>query len=397
MPPTRRRVQPAAIGRASPSPAPVDTSCSTTATCPVARAQPPPSKFDPVPTYRIDLSVSPERRWDEIGRKFAPLLHAAVDKIEPYFRGLLGDWLVSALMAMCGLLCWLGLFPHAAELRGLARSTGVTVGRLAVIQLVYEATSACTSVVVDSSSAGVPVHVRTMDWNMPFDLRPMTVNVEFWERGSFVFAATTWAGFVGIFTGMRADGFSVSVNYRLCGGSVLRNLGMIPLLAWPVSTFVRHVLTHAASFEEARAMVDRAWLLAPCYIIIAGTSPGEACLFTRRRCGHEHPRTLHEHGAIVQCNTDHWECDPLVDILESAERRDTAAEMVGRLGRAKLGPTDAPARADALPGLWNFLHTAPIENDITVYATVMVPARGAEIPHTLPLFSVRHRPRPVIV
>lgn len=335
-------------------------------------AQPPPAKFGPVPTYRIDLSLSPERRWAEIGRVFAPLLHAAVDEIEPYFRGQLGDWLVSTLMALCGLFCWLGLFPHAAELRGLAHSAGVTVGRLAVIQLVYEATSACTSVVVDSSSAGAPVHVRTMDWNMPFDLRPMTINVEFWERDRFVFAATTWAGFVGIFTGMRADGFSVSVNYRLCGGSVLRNLAMIPLLAWPVSTFVRHVLTHAASFEEARAMIDRVWLLAPCYIIIAGNSPGEACLFTRRRCGHEQPRTLHEHGAIVQCNTDHWECDPLVDVLESAERRGAAAEMVERLGRARLGPTGA------LPGFWNFLHTAPIENDITVYATVMVPARGVD-------------------
>ena len=119
-------------------------------------------------------------------------------------------------------------------------------------------------------------------------------------------------------------------------------------------------------------MIDRVWLLAPCYIILAGTSPGEACLFTRSRCGHEHPRTLHEHGAIVQCNTDHWECDPLVDILESAERRSAAAEMVGRLSRARLEP------GSALPGLWNFLHTAPIENDITVYATVMVPARGAD-------------------
>ena len=86
----------------------------------------------------------------------------------------------------------------------------------------FKSTAACTSVVVDSGPAGVPVHVRTMDWNMLFDLRPMIVNVEFWEHDRFAFAATTWAGFVGIFTGMRADGFSISVNYRLCGGSVLR-------------------------------------------------------------------------------------------------------------------------------------------------------------------------------
>jgi hypothetical protein len=345
----------------SPGPPVVDA-------CAFVRAEPPPALFSPVPTYRIDLSVAPEHRWDEVGGDFAPLLHAAVAEIEPHFRGLLGERLVSVLIALCGLLCWLGLLPHAAELRGLARSTGISMGRLAVVQLVYEATSACTSVVVQSSSAGVPVHVRTMDWNMPFDLRPLTVNVEFWRDGRPVFVATSWAGFVGIYTGMRPGAFSVSINYRLCGDSLLRNLAMLPLLAWPIGTFVRHVLTHAATFDDARVMIDRAWLLAPCYIILAGSSPGEACLFTRRRCGHDRLRTLREHGSIVQCNTDHWDCDPLVDVLESAERRDAAAEMLGQLGRAKLGV--------ALPGLWRFLHTNPIRNDITVYATVMVPARG---------------------
>jgi acid ceramidase len=392
-PRTRAQLRPAARSGASPSPSP-SSSCRPTLPeaagnapppppppC-VVRVRPPPALFAAVPTYRIDLATAPEHRWDEVGADFAPTLDAAVASIEPFFRSMLGDRVVGFLLWLCGVLCWLGLMPHAAEVRGLSRCTGVSMGRLAAVQLVYEATSACTSVVVQSSSAGVPVHVRTMDWNMPFDLRPLTISVEFFQNGRPLFVATTWAGFVGIYTGMRThagseQAFSISINYRLTGDSVLRNLCMVLLLAPAVGTFVRHVLTHATTFEEARARIDKTWLLAPCYIILAGGAHDEACLFTRNRCGHERLRTLGD-GSIVQCNTDHWDCDPLIDVLESAERRDAAAEMLEQLSKARVpgGSSGRDGEAVALHALWRFLHTAPIRNEITVYATVMIPARA---------------------
>ena len=59
------------------------------------------------------------------------------------------DW-VAARCLSWGAAVWLRLFPHARELQGLSRTTGVPVAKLALVQLVYEATSACTSVVVQN-------------------------------------------------------------------------------------------------------------------------------------------------------------------------------------------------------------------------------------------------------
>ena len=60
--------------------------------------------------------------------------------------------------------------------------------------------------------------------------------------------------------------------------------------------------------------IESAWLVAPCYLILAGVQSSDGLLFTRGRWGHMHPVLL-DHGPIVQCNTDHWECDPLEDVL----------------------------------------------------------------------------------
>lgn len=78
-------------------------------------------------------------------------------------------------------------------------------------QVAYEAFAACTGVVVDGEAH--PLHIRTMDWDMPA-LAALTIEVDFVRAGAKVFTATTWAGYVGVLTGVRPRGFSVAVNYR---------------------------------------------------------------------------------------------------------------------------------------------------------------------------------------
>ena len=58
-----------------------------------------------------------------------------------------------------------------------------------------------------------PLHIRTMDWEMPA-LQSMTIEVQFIKHGRPLFVCTTWAGYVGVLTGMRYGGYSVSINYR---------------------------------------------------------------------------------------------------------------------------------------------------------------------------------------
>lgn len=87
-----------------------------------------------------------------------------------------------------------------------------------------QATAACTSVVVNDEHLHCPVHVRTMDWSFQdmnwtterhvgdtsvpgsrdfsIDLRPLTIEIEYQRHGQTVFYATTWVGFLGVYTGM---------------------------------------------------------------------------------------------------------------------------------------------------------------------------------------------------
>jgi hypothetical protein len=116
----------------------------------IARVVAPGRLFGPVPRYTVDLDAAPERRWDAVGHDYAASFHRAIEEIEPFFETLLGRRLVAALLLLAGAAVWLRLFPHARELRGLSRTTGVPVAKLALVQLIYEATSACTSVVVQN-------------------------------------------------------------------------------------------------------------------------------------------------------------------------------------------------------------------------------------------------------
>jgi hypothetical protein len=53
----------------------------------------------------------------------------------------------------------------------------------------------------------------------------LTVDVDFQKNNQTIFKATTWIGYVGVLTGMRvSDGYSVSVNFRHTGGSLITNL-----------------------------------------------------------------------------------------------------------------------------------------------------------------------------
>jgi hypothetical protein len=77
-----------------------------------------------------------------------------------------------------------------------------------LLQIAYEIFAACTSIVVDGvgGAKSHPFHIRTMDWEMP-ELQPMTIEVQFVKHGRPLFIASTWAGYVGVLTGMRYGGY----------------------------------------------------------------------------------------------------------------------------------------------------------------------------------------------
>jgi penicillin V acylase-like amidase (Ntn superfamily) len=78
----------------------------------------------------------------------------------------------------------------------------------------------CTSIVAQDPSGNV-FHGRNMDWNLPNNLRNLTVQADFVKNGTVVFTADVTTGYVGIVTGVSKYGFSLSINERERGGEPL--------------------------------------------------------------------------------------------------------------------------------------------------------------------------------
>ena len=133
------------------------------------------------------------------------------------------------------------------ELESVAKQLGIGVGLLLVIQVSYEICASCTSIVAHDENE-IPFHVRIMDWMIPL-LKQFTIEVDFRRNKKTVYKATTWAGYIGILTGMKPNKFSVSVNFREVGESKLKNLWKSITGGWPVGYLVRMNLEQADSYE----------------------------------------------------------------------------------------------------------------------------------------------------
>jgi hypothetical protein len=267
---------------------------------------------------------------------------------------------------------------HHDELGAVAKGTGIALGRIVVMQLVYEAAARCTAVVTPLHAAAadsVPAHVRTMDWEMDF-LRPLTIEVAFTRGNAVIAVCTTWAGYVGILTGMTTacpSPYSVSVNFRVSNtGTLWTNISKTLHGAWPVGFLVRHVLCSVGTYDAAVAALATSELIAPCYVVVAGSTAGQGRLITRERTDEVSPWDAASMGDVVQPNMDHWSKDRDEDIMNSMRRRsDVRKALAVRARRAE--PSDDSARE----ALWRLAAPPYVCNDITIYGVVMVPATGA--------------------
>ena len=81
-----------------------------------------------------------------------------------------------------------------------------------------------------------------MDWNLPNDLRNLTVQADFVKNGTIIFTADVTTGYVGIVTGVSKYGYSLSINERERGGEPLvDSFNGLLRDAWSPPHLQRHV------------------------------------------------------------------------------------------------------------------------------------------------------------
>lgn len=261
------------------------------------------------PTYTVNLDKPARERWNHVVPDFKDKIPLATKLADE----MMGQVIQSTLVPLLTVACKTGTALYSEEIRGIAEQTEISAGKVLLLQLAYEAFAACTSVVVNGPRH--PIHIRTMDWDLP-ELKALTINVIFKKRGRVIFRGTTWAGYIGILTGMKPRAFSVSINYRSTPKSstdpvkaFANNVYRCISGCWPIGYLVREVLSSQKTYDDALREFKNAELISPTYITICGTKKNEGAIITRNRspkdtfCGNI--VTSLEDGHLIQANMDH--------------------------------------------------------------------------------------------
>lgn len=197
-----------------------------------------PSSNDPIPFYRIDLSLPPSERYVQLATEFAPRMQ----KITPLLDEVLS--LAFPSERMRGWIKWLArLFlrrvysaEETAEIKGISRASGVELYFLVALNVLLDSLLGCTSGAVvtrpkkskrkakgeaeeGKNDERRMMHFRTLDWTMD-PLRSVLVVLEFVRSKSedpekVIGRTITYAGFVGVLTGVGFVIYSFYIFYIL--------------------------------------------------------------------------------------------------------------------------------------------------------------------------------------
>lgn len=304
-----------------------------------------------VSRYTVYLDKPASTRWNRVVDDHKPYIQQAVKEIDAMFAGVTKT-VASYVLEYASQF---GYVLYNDELEAIAERAEVKLGDLIMLQLAYEMFACCTCAVFNINDQ--PIHVRTMDWDMPV-LKKLTVEIEFKNENKTVFLATTWAGYVGVLTGMIPGICSVALNYRKTGDDYFSNFMRAIRGKWPASFLIRKVLETCDDYNIIIQNLSNSQLIAPCYLIICGLK--HCKVITRDR--DKEVKQQKPSKYVIQTNNDY---DTRTNNrLYSNERRDLSKKIIKNI---KTFDYD-----DITKQFWKF----PIINEITVYFTIMNPKTG---------------------
>ena len=164
--------------------------------------------FAEMRSFDINLDASPELRFKEPSNAFAQEIKHTMELIYESVPSLARQafWAASFMIQP---------FFHEryAEIEGIATTVGIDVNKALIANYIYELSSFCTSIAVRDST-GLLSHLRILDFGFSDQIRSLTYRANFIRNGEVVFEGVMFGGVVGVFTGVKKDSFSVSLNQR---------------------------------------------------------------------------------------------------------------------------------------------------------------------------------------
>lgn len=331
---------------------------------------PPHARFSLLP-FRVQHSYKP---IVDFINDFGPWSKKLIDDLDP---------ILSALVPSFG--------EYGKEIKGIfdvlnARYPGkMTLGRLVLLNIFYDVTAGCTSVVGSSTDPsfcsssscagpqGVLMHGRNLDFPIP-GLPNITSVVHFAKGGNVAVRGVTYLGYVGLLTGYRVGGWSVSVDERdkhywvnATSLPIVDNVISFLLGGQSLGTTLRTYLNTIPSYDKALLALNTTRFVSPVYLIVGGLTGNEGAVITRNREGADMSGGL-QNGVWsiqrgdgswfrAQTNDDHW-------LAPRDNRRATINAAMAQVGPGKLN----------LQSFLGAMRTPDILNEDTTFVSVMSPA-----------------------
>jgi hypothetical protein len=323
-----------------------------------------------IPQHVINYSLPPRERYEEVARIYKDQIHHVKEVLFTHvpekFQNLATE-----------------LFNHlndcledfGEEIKGVADGCGLNVGDALLLNLAYELTDFCTSIIAVDNDGNI-MHARNQDFEPTLkDILIEVIAVN--ENGQELFRGITFAGFIGFPTGIVNKKYSISINAREeITGNIFDNVSAaIFAKGVPSAYLVRKALEKRGNFKQIVNYITGQPLIAPTFFIIAGTEENDGCVIARNRLDNQNVWFLDPPNTwfLSITNHDHWQ-DSVPEKIDQDQdhtiaRLDCAKEKMTEFGRDKM----------SLETLNQVLLTPPVLNQFTLYTSLMSPKKGVFI------------------
>eukprot|EP00483_Globobulimina_turgida_P010005 UN10024 len=172
--------------------------------------------------------------------------------------------------------------PYKSEIEYFSNCSGLTLTDVITVNLVYDLTAMCTSIVA-VDPAGKVYHARNFDF--PTVLRNDTVNLLFVDaENNTLYEMTTAAGYVGVPSGMKPNAFAITMDERYAKEVPWENVFDIEKGYFPDGWLIREALIKDKTFTDAVNRLSSVEIMAPIFYIVAGNdASGNGAIITRNQ------------------------------------------------------------------------------------------------------------------
>lgn len=298
----------------------------------------------PVPEIEVNLDLAPEERFTKVVQHFNEPLNNFAKHLHA------GNFLVRALAKQVANHRGAENDELAAEIRGIAKVSGIAEPEIHAMQLLYELNSlmipltnltgafdfdrvsrvmeaadeeakssysgsfpitfGCTGIIAHDDDDGTVYHARNLDFSFANFLQPMTYTGIFTKGGNEVFRAQTIAGYASILTGMRKgpNGFTVEINTRFTdhfGGNKEMFHNVFSEKRDPSGWTKRKILENHDNYEDAVEAFSNTPYGATEYNIVAGVGKGTILARNPDGLAYQLPLSESSKKYIIMTNFDY--------------------------------------------------------------------------------------------